>query len=211
MSPTQVWTSFDGEGWDPLRNGWMITSLPASFANTFCSTTRKGLPLIGEFRRWVDVANQAVSFRCVCPFTGLEWDVAKRTVSVGLAKRTKVPGRHRGVTAEVTPHASGHAEASWQAHARLPGYPSRTRLSHQLEGPFQLCHDRPFIPTTPPTGTPADLDWWQSTLSRQSLSRSLFCPKECTIRSRPTVDMSMRDTSLRIITQPMIHLEASTD
>lgn len=119
-----------------------------------------------------------VSFRCVCPFTGLEWDVATRTVSVGLAKKTK----YLGAIAEWRQRSRHTLQDTQKLHGKLMHVcqviPRGRAYLTNLEALLRLCHDRPFVPITPPAGTPADLDWWQSTLSRQSLSRSLFCPTE---------------------------------
>jgi hypothetical protein len=43
-------------------------------------------------------------------------------------------------------------------HAFLVVLPGRAHLT-SLEAMLALCHNRPFLPRTPPRGTPDDLAW----------------------------------------------------
>lgn len=117
-----------------------------------------------------------VSFRTVCPFTGLEWDVETRRVAVGEAKKQKYLEAIR-LWRQQRCHTLQEAQKLYGKLLHVCQVIPRGRaFLTNLETLLSLCHDRPFVPLTPPTGTAADLEWWINTLSRPSLSRSLLFP-----------------------------------
>lgn len=117
-----------------------------------------------------------ISFRPLCPFTGLEWDIERRMVSVGEAKKQK----YLNAIAVWREQRSHVLQETQKLYGKLlhvcQVIPRGRAFLTNLETLLQLSHDRPFVPLTPPSGTTEDIEWWCRTLSRPFLSRSLFIP-----------------------------------
>ncbi|TFY68112.1 hypothetical protein EVJ58_g1197 [Rhodofomes roseus] len=119
-----------------------------------------------------------VPFSHEFPFTGFLWNLETREVSLPPAKAAKyrqaitewrAPG-HRTHTLEEVQKLYGKL-----LHASLVVPAGRCYLT-ELESMLGIFHSNPFMPRTPPRGTPADLDWWLDALSQPSISRAIPGP-----------------------------------
>ena len=117
-----------------------------------------------------------IPFCAVFPFIGFSWDLECSTVSIPQAKKEKYllaiaqwEARHVHTLPEVQ-----------QLYGKLLHsclvVPSGRAYLTTLERFMANFHDSPFMPRTPPRGTPSDLLWWKNTLSQPTVERPIPGP-----------------------------------
>jgi len=117
-----------------------------------------------------------VPFGTTIRYIGLEWDIARRTVSLPEDKKEK----YKAAIIEWFSHTthtldevqSLYGKLMHASHVIPPGRAYLTRLEIFM-GNF---HDTPFKPRTPPKGSNADLEWWSSRLQLPRLTRPIPGP-----------------------------------
>lgn len=117
-----------------------------------------------------------IPFGSVFPFIGFSWDLEHSTVSIPQAKKEKYllaitqwEARHTHTLSEVQ-----------QLYGKLlhacSVVPSGRAYLTTLERFMANFSDSPFMPRTPPRGTPSDLHWWKITLKQPTLARPIPGP-----------------------------------
>ncbi|KAF7348033.1 Reverse transcriptase/ribonuclease H [Mycena sanguinolenta] len=140
-----------------------------NFADIDRVTTALGMP-------WA--LDKDIMFAHEFPFTGFVWNLIDNTVSLGSEKKTKYLLAIQEWSATRT-HALKDVQ---QLHGKLLHacsiIPEGRAYLTSLEAMLHICHNRPFMPHTPPHSTPADLEWWAARLTQPVLSRSIPGPVE---------------------------------
>jgi hypothetical protein len=121
--------------------------------------------------------SKSVPFGLEIPYLGFLWNLNARTVCLLEKKRLKYIAaiteweEKRTHNLLETQQLYGKLQ-----HASLVIPPGRAYLTN-LETMLAICHNSPFLPRTPPRGTPDDLEWWKQCLSRPDLPRPIPEPK----------------------------------
>lgn len=112
------------------------------------------------------------------PFTGFSWNLETKVVAIPPLKAAKYLRaiedwrRTRTHTLEDVQKLYGKL-----LHASLVVPAGRAYLTN-LEAMLGIFHNNPFLPRTPPSGTPADLQWWAHTLAQPVIRRPIPGPCE---------------------------------
>ncbi|OBZ77375.1 hypothetical protein A0H81_02563 [Grifola frondosa] len=109
-------------------------------------------------------------------YTGFVWNIRSQTVALSLAKKDKYLNAIREWQKSRT-HTLREVQQLYGKllHASLVMPAGRAYLT-SLEAMLTIFGDRPFMPRTPPTMTPDDLQWWLETLSNPTVARRIPGP-----------------------------------
>ncbi|OBZ65157.1 hypothetical protein A0H81_14835 [Grifola frondosa] len=115
-------------------------------------SSRLGIPW--QHSKDIDFANEF-------PYTGFLWNIEAQTVAIPRTKCEKYLAAIHEWQASRT-HTLQQVQRLYGKllHASLVVRAGRAYLTN-LEAMLSIFHDRPFLPRTPPSSTPADLQWWQ--------------------------------------------------
>jgi hypothetical protein len=109
--------------------------------------------------------SKVVPFGPKVPYLGFLWDLDAHTVRLLEKKRLK----YLAAIADWEKKCTHNLLETQQLHGKLQHtslvIPSGHAYLTGLETMLALCHDRPFLPLTPPQDTPSDLNWWKQHLS----------------------------------------------
>ncbi|KAF7325196.1 Reverse transcriptase/ribonuclease H [Mycena kentingensis (nom. inval.)] len=141
-----------------------------NFADVDSISTPLGMP-------WK--ASKDIPFSSSAPFTGLIWDLEKRTVALPDSKKAKYLA-----TIDEWERKRAHNLQEVQSlygkllHACLVIPEGRAYITG-LETTLGLFHDRPFLPRSSPKALRHDLEWWRERLGSSVISRPI--PGPCAV------------------------------
>src|SRR5882757_5379473 len=140
-----------------------------SFTDINQFTDKLGLP-------WE--SSKDVPFSSVTPFTGLNWDLDNKTVSLQKKKQEKYLAAILLWQSQRS-HKLDEVQKLYRKllHACLVLPRGRAHLM-SLEAMLGIFHDAPEKPRTPPASVAADLLWWYRILSQPTISRPIPGPCE---------------------------------
>ena len=141
-----------------------------SYADTDIDTLSEHLGI-----RWE--SSKAVPFGPAVPYLGFLWDLDARTVCLLEGKRIK----YVAAIAEWEKKRTHNLLETQELHGKLQHaslvIPSGRAYLTSMEAMLATCHDRPFLPRTPPRDTPSDLGWWTQQLSQPNSPKPIPKPK----------------------------------
>ena len=114
-----------------------------------------------------------VPFNSVITFTGLSWDLERKTVALPNSKKEKY---NQAISEWMQRHTHSfedtrklYGKLLYATHVIPRGRAYLTNLEKMM-GAF---HERPFTPRHPPKHLIEDLAWWRKTLAQPSISRKI--------------------------------------
>ena len=124
--------------------------------------------------------SKTVPFGTEIPYLGFLWNLEARTVCLLEKKRVKylmaINEWEEKRTHDLLEMQQLHGKLQ---HASLVILPGRAYLT-SMEAMLATCHNRPFLPRTPPRDTSSDLGWWKQRLSQPDLPQPIPEPKPLT-------------------------------
>jgi hypothetical protein len=125
-------------------------------------------------------SSKAVPFGPEVPYLGFLWNLDTRTVCLLEKKRAK----YAAAITEWQKKRTHNLLETQELHGKLQHaslvIPSGRAYLTSMEAMLATCHDRPFLPRTPPKDTPSDLEWWKQRLSRPDSPKPIPEPKPLT-------------------------------
>jgi hypothetical protein len=124
--------------------------------------------------------SKTVPFGTEIPYLGFLWNLEARTVCLLEKKRVKylmaINEWEEKRTHDLLETQQLHGKLQHESLVILPG---RAYLT-SMEAMLATCHNRPFLPRTPPRDTSSDLGWWKQRLSQPDLPQPIPEPKPLT-------------------------------
>lgn len=160
---------YDDDNTFPLRD--LASSSPRSATDAAFAYCMADVDAITDALGIPWETSKDVPFSSEVPFTGLRWNLVTLRVSLPLEKRLRYLEAIQAWRA-VRTHTLHEVQKLYGKllHATLVLPAGRAYLTG-LEAMLGVFHDRPHKPRTPPSGTPAELDWWADHLARAVVDR----------------------------------------
>lgn len=151
----------------PLRD--LSAASPRSAEDAAFTYCFADIDMLSDRIGYVWGAEKDVPFQTVCPYTGFDWDIEKRTVSISLAKREKYIAAIAVFRLSRTHNLEDVRKLYGKLLHACAVVPRGRAYLTSLETALSLGHSRPHMQLTPPRETPSDLAWWSARLASAQL------------------------------------------